>query len=49
MEKNNPTCTVSLLHVQGEAIVATALEASNRVSALSIGAHPRKGFAFIDI
>lgn len=42
-------CTVSLLHVKGEAIVATALEASNRVSALSIGAHPGKGFALIDI
>lgn len=41
--------TVSFLHVQGEAIIATALEASNCVSALPIGAHPRKGFALVDI
>jgi hypothetical protein len=49
IEKNNLTSTVSFLHVQGEAIIATALEASNCVSALPIGAHPRKGFALVDI
>lgn len=49
MEKNNLTGTISLLHVQGEAIITTTLEASNCVSALSIGAHPRKGFALVDI
>lgn len=49
MEKTHLTGTVSLLHVQGEAIIATALEASNCVSALPIGAHPGKGFALVDI
>lgn len=49
MERNNLTSTVSLLHVQGKAIIATTLEASNCVSALPIGAHPRKGFALVDV
>jgi hypothetical protein len=48
-QKNNLTCAVSFLHVQCKATIATTLEASNCISALPIGAHSRKGFAFIDI
>lgn len=47
--RSHLTCTVSFLHVQGEAIIATALEASDGVSALPVGAHPGKGFALVDI
>lgn len=47
--KNNLTSTVPLLHVQGKATVATTLEASDCVSTLPIGAHPRKGLALVDI
>lgn len=43
------TCAVSLLHVQSKAAVAAALEAADCVPALPEGAHPRKGFALVDI
>lgn len=49
MQRSHLTWTVSLLHVQGEAIIAAALEASDGVSALPVGAHPGEGFALIDI
>lgn len=48
-QKNSLTCAVPFLHVQGKATIATALEAPNRIPALSIGAHPGKRFALIDI
>ena len=48
-QKNSLTCAVPFLHVQGKATIATALETPNRIPALSIGAHPGKRFALIDI